>query len=460
MTSENDALFWNFSDDSYKVDANCHLFYPVIPTDMNLTVTVAYISGKGIPVVLTTVTPLPLRLIVKPCSPIKEADYKVTISTNKPAVSLLDLFPEFVLDNSMSNAAGFQYFGGPYVTVLSSKTSQRYRLQSDNLACLWILSDSLESRLSKRFSTDKVPLECSYSSSLPLHEYYSEIELHFHKRKKLMNLAEQLEQRSSQFRAIQKRLLSRFKDKTPTPLTNLDSLLDGTFRQVMQTIEAVEQAQLEVKRSSANLSCITNLLVFLVRLSSGMSEEEVNKLKAALTPIVHDDQDQGWQESTDAALTFLLRTSLAKAGKENQGATPITLEQAKDTTRIKKHVSSVIDRVTKGNVISDDKNKLEQASMLDFKIQDDEDEDQGPVAKADQITPVGTQFGEQGERLRSARARQVPLPMTSTMNGEVEKLEDLKVKADLIEQEENEKEAEKYIINDDNEETDEKDDLW
>ena len=34
-----------------------------------------------------------LRLVVKPCAPIKEADYKVTISTNKPAVSLLDLFP-------------------------------------------------------------------------------------------------------------------------------------------------------------------------------------------------------------------------------------------------------------------------------------------------------------------------------------------------------------------------------
>jgi hypothetical protein len=27
---------------------------------------------------------------------------------------------------------------------------------------------------------------------------------------------------------------------------------------------------------------------------------------------------QGWEETTDAALTFLLRTSLAKAGKENQ----------------------------------------------------------------------------------------------------------------------------------------------
>ena len=127
----------------------------------------------------------------------------------------------------MSNAAGFQYFGGTYVTVLSSKTSQRYRLQSDNLACLWILTESLQSRLAKRLANEKAPLECSYSSSLPMHEYYSEIELHFHKRKKLMALQEQLEQRSAQFRAIQKRLLSRFKDKTPTPLTNLDSLLEG-----------------------------------------------------------------------------------------------------------------------------------------------------------------------------------------------------------------------------------------
>ena len=73
------------------------MYYPVIPTDMNLTVTAAYIKGKGIPVVITKVTGLPLRLIVKPCAPIKEADYKVTISTNKPAVSLLDLFPGNIL---------------------------------------------------------------------------------------------------------------------------------------------------------------------------------------------------------------------------------------------------------------------------------------------------------------------------------------------------------------------------
>ena len=41
-----------------------------------------------------------------------------------------------------------------------------------------------------------------------------------------------LTQRAAQFRSIQKRLLTRFKDKTPAPLQNLDTLLEGTYRQV------------------------------------------------------------------------------------------------------------------------------------------------------------------------------------------------------------------------------------
>ena len=44
---------------------------------------------------------------------------------------------------------------------------------------------------------------------------------------------ELLAQRAQQFRAIQRRLLTRFKDKTPAPLANLDTLLDGTYRQVI-----------------------------------------------------------------------------------------------------------------------------------------------------------------------------------------------------------------------------------
>lgn len=41
-----------------------------------------------------------------------------------------------------------------------------------------------------------------------------------------------LEQRYLQYQAIQRRLLSRFKDKTPAPLNYLDALLEGTHEQV------------------------------------------------------------------------------------------------------------------------------------------------------------------------------------------------------------------------------------
>ena len=45
-----------------------------------------------------------------------------------------------------------------------------------------------------------------------------------------------VEQHAQQFRAIQKRLLTRFKDNTPSSLQHLDTLLDGTFLQVTSDI--------------------------------------------------------------------------------------------------------------------------------------------------------------------------------------------------------------------------------
>ena len=44
---------------------------------------------------------------------------------------------------------------------------------------------------------------------------------------------ELLSRHAQQFRSIQKRLLSRFKDKTPVGLAHLDTLLDGTYMQVI-----------------------------------------------------------------------------------------------------------------------------------------------------------------------------------------------------------------------------------
>lgn len=60
---------------------------------------------------------------------------------------------------------------------------------------------------------------------------------------------------------------------------------------------------------------------------------------------------QGWEENVDAAMTHLLRTVLAKVPRDSvpallSGQPP--LEMPPDTKRLKKHISIVCDRLSKG----------------------------------------------------------------------------------------------------------------
>ena len=78
---------------------------------------------------------------------------------------------------------------------------------------------------------------------------------------------------------IQRRLLTRFKDKTPAPLANLDVLLEGTYRQVgvmlkclrgVQHIYGLFETITEPKQSvySKVSSCSIAFKALLLRISS------------------------------------------------------------------------------------------------------------------------------------------------------------------------------------------------
>ena len=46
-----------------------------------------------------------------------------------------------------------------------------------------------------------------------------------------------------------------------------------------------------------------------------MTEEEHSILKMHLSPHVDDESEHGWEEITNASMTHLLKTCLAKGGK-------------------------------------------------------------------------------------------------------------------------------------------------
>lgn len=322
-----------------------------IPSELEGNAVVSYSKPTGIPRVIQCKFRLPLKLICLPGQPSKTASHKLTMDTNKPPVSLPGLFPDFAnqSDDDQVNVMGFRLLGGSRVTLLASRTSQRYRIQSEQFEDLWLITNELILRLQEYFEKQGIKdFACSFSGCIPLQEYFELIDHHFELRINGEKLEELLSERAVQFRAIQRRLLTRFRDKTPAPLQHLDTLLDGTYKQVMALADALEENQDRLLQSSAGLRSATHLLILLVRLWQKLSADQTAILEAAFLPLQEDTQELGWEETVDAAIAHLLKTCLSKSSKEQALNLNSQLSIPKDTSRLKKHITLLCDRLAKG----------------------------------------------------------------------------------------------------------------
>ncbi|XP_035554248.1 protein PTHB1 isoform X2 [Canis lupus dingo] len=321
------------------------------PPELEGNAVVSYSRPSGIPRVIQCKFRLPLKLICLPGQPSKTASHKLTIDTNKSPVSLLSLFPGFAnqSEDGQVNIMGFRFLGGSRVTLLASKTSQRYRIQSEQFEDLWLITNELIIRLQEYFEKQGIKdFACSFSGSMPLQEYFELIDHHFELRINGEKLEELLSERAVQFRAIQRRLLTRFKDKTPAPLQHLDTLLDGTYKQVIALADAVEENQDNLFQSFTKLRSATHLVILLIGLWQKLSPDQVAILEAAFLPLQQDTQELGWEETVDAAISHLLKTCLSKSSKEQALNLSSQLNIPKDTSRLKKHITLLCDRLAKG----------------------------------------------------------------------------------------------------------------
>ncbi|XP_009677988.2 protein PTHB1 isoform X2 [Struthio camelus] len=325
------------------------------PSELEGNGVVSYSTPTGILKVAQCKFRLPLRLICSPAQPSKTANHKLTIDTNKPPISFLTIFPDFAdqSEDDQSNALGFQFLTGSKITLLASKTSQRYRIQSDQLEDLWLITKELTLRLEEHFKKQNCKdFVCTFSGSIPLQEYFELIDRHFELRLNAEKFQELLSERAVQFRAIERRLLTRFKDKTPAPLQHLDTLLEGTFREVIALADAAEENQANVFQAFTKLKSATHLVVMLISLWQKLSTDQVALLEATFLPLAQDTQELGWEETVDAAISYLLRTCLSKSPKEQAMTLTNQLCMPKDTSRLKKHITLLCDRLAKGGRLS------------------------------------------------------------------------------------------------------------
>uniref|UniRef100_A0A672G2Y8 Bardet-Biedl syndrome 9 n=1 Tax=Salarias fasciatus TaxID=181472 RepID=A0A672G2Y8_SALFA len=320
--------------------------YP--PADLTGDVTVSYSSPTGVPRVLQSRFGLPLALVCVPSSPAKTTKFKITVDTNQPPVDLGSVFKD-----KDGNTVAFQFLSGAKVTVLASKTSQRYRIQSDAFEDMWLVVKELVLRSDQHFAKAGVKdFKKSFSGPPPLQDYFLSVDHHFQLRVSAQQYQDLLSERALQFRAIQRRLLTRFKDKTPAPLQNLDTLMDATYSQVMALAEAAEENRAQLEEAFVRLRSATHLLVLLLSLWQGLTPDQTAILEATLLPLLQDTPQLGWEESCDAAVSHLLRTCLSRSPRDQatslaQAGGPV-LGLPRDTARLKKHIALLCDRIGKG----------------------------------------------------------------------------------------------------------------
>jgi len=89
---------------------------------------------------------------------------------------------------------------------------------------------------------------------------------------------------------IQKKMLNRFKDKNPSPLNNLDSLLTHTYGQIIAQAGQVEMLREHLAVARADLSNMLEICILLTVLSASepLPEDQYTLLRSFLSPQVDD----------------------------------------------------------------------------------------------------------------------------------------------------------------------------
>ena len=82
------------------------------------------------------------------------------------------------LDEGPRNAVGLRYLSGSEVTIVASKNTKRYRLQSNSLPVIGMTLEWLLDWLHRYYSTKEPPFAASFTPPLPLSEYFEVIERH------------------------------------------------------------------------------------------------------------------------------------------------------------------------------------------------------------------------------------------------------------------------------------------
>ncbi|CAG2113419.1 unnamed protein product [Medioppia subpectinata] len=291
---------------------------------------VSYTNEDGAPRVVSKSIHIPINIFSKLCSPLKEVEHKVsfdTITSGQP-INLAEIFSDmFDTNNNNTSAVGFEIYDDHYIvsiyTSINKSMNQKFVILSESLGGMAFIANELIRRLAKNsVKYDVSNLDISF---IPLANLFALIDDHLMARHHVMNLQTCLANSATQFRAIQKRLLIKLKDRNPTPLNNLETLLKVSQTQINAYSESLLKATTDLHNKNSHLS-------------------------------------SGWEERTELCLHTVLESYGKDGPKMNE---QLAIPDTSDT--IKRLINILVNRIFKGETINNRDTSRETKGNRNFK---------------------------------------------------------------------------------------------
>ncbi|KRZ11149.1 Protein PTHB1, partial [Trichinella zimbabwensis] len=278
-----------------------------IPVDSSVILEIYYNAENGEQKLWKENVDLPLLTFYDRCLTKKVARHKITFEINKPIVPLDKLFHELTGRGSTdeNNAIGLRqiYGQGTPTFILASKSSTKYRIQSESLESLWFPTNEIMKRLRRIYSSDD--FEIKLTSDIPLKEYFSIVENFVQLTEKRSAKRTLINKKAVQVRIVQRQFFIKLKDVHSGSLADLHQVLQQMNKEIIHLLEEHSKINALLKTALNALRAGNHLISTLICYSYNLKGREMESVAKVLEISPDDAFGENWLPNAIAGLEVL-----------------------------------------------------------------------------------------------------------------------------------------------------------
>ncbi|XP_058789395.1 protein PTHB1-like isoform X2 [Phymastichus coffea] len=267
----------------------------ILPIDSEVEIVATYENDSGELRVVDKTVQIPLKMLLRPSPPESTAAFSVTIKSAEPVLNFSQIFPEFIGEYSVRQAAnslGLQHALDPQsvVTIASGLMLNRYRVQANDANAMTLVLHQLIGRLKDKAPKLAENLSCTIAQQ-HLQLVQDKIDVHFDARLKMKAATKEIGLLTSQLRCIERRMLRGMKERNSRSLaaTGLPTLLESTYRAIFALLDDLEAARAERERAFQSLRNSLRLLRLMLQLTVSEDKCELFESAFVFKPQLRDE---------------------------------------------------------------------------------------------------------------------------------------------------------------------------